>query len=497
MRISKLIARLGARASLILGVIAVLLALPSAALAAPWLKAETPRFTIYSTSSEETLRKYAERVELLDAVFWEVYGLERPAPPPRKLPIYLVAEPKQLRLVAPGLAENVVGFYASDPAEIYAMGLSDPGNDYVLLHEYIHHVMLQYFPYGYPAWFVEGYAEYFMNTTVDESSIKVGLVTGRLDDLIGAWLPFDEVLSKRVDEIPKARRSTFYGQSWLMTHYLLSDPQRSEQLKAYLTALSQGKDSVEAMQKATGLSPDGWKARLRTYIKGQLRYTQLKRSDFPKASVEITTLPVSTETLLLDDLHVKTGVSPQYRQALLAQIQTKAKSYPGDAFAQFALARAEITLGDPLAGAAILKARLAANPKDVEALALEADRLMTLGDATPAKRIELYNQAGALLATAFKLNPSRYQTLIAFARSRSNEANYPSDNTLAALLTALRLAPQIGEVRLQAADGLIKRGRTKEAGVVLTPLANSPHGGPLAKKAQDLLASIASLKPAG
>jgi hypothetical protein len=493
--IFKILARVGAKAFLTLGVAAVLLASPAAAWAAPWLRAETPRFVIYSNGSEDTLRKYAERVELLDAVFWAVYGLERPTPPPRKLPIYLVADIKQLRMVYPDLPDGVAGYYSADSAETYAMGLSDAGNDYVLLHEYIHHLMLQYFPYGYPAWFVEGYAEYFMNTSVSDSTVQVGLVTGRLDDLIGNnWLPFDDMLSKRVNEIPQTRRGTFYAQAWLMTHYLVSDPARAEQLRAYLTALSQGQNSLDAMQKATGLTPDAWKNRMRTYVSGQLRYTQLKRADFPTAPVEIIKLPPSTEDLLLDDMHVKTGVGKAYREGLLAQIRTKAARYPDDAFAQFALARAEVEIGDPQAGAAILKRRLTANPKDVEAIALEARRLMAEGDATSAVRAERYNQAGALLATAFKLDPARYQTLFDFAQSRSGEANYPSDNTLTALLMALKLAPQVGEIRMQAAQGLIKRNRTKEATAVLVPLANSPHGGALAKQAQDLLATIS---PAG
>lgn len=475
-----------------LGVLMAVLAFPAAAQTS-WQRAETPRFTIYSSSDEKTLREYAERIELLDAVFWEVYGLRRPAPPARKLPIYLVAEPRQLRLVSPGLADNVVGFYSADHYDIFAMGLSDSGNDYVLLHEYIHHLMLQNFPFGYPAWFVEGYAEYFMNSTVNASSIQVGLVTGRLGNLVGdTWLSMDDVLSKRVNDIPQGARGAFYAQSWLLTHYMISDPQRAEQLKAYLTALSQGKESVDAMQQATGLSPDAWKKRLRTYLSGQLRYTQLKRADFPKASVEIVKLPPSADDLLLDDLHVKTGVSPQFKESLLAKIRTKSARYPDDAFAQMALARAEVALGDPLIGAAILKRRLAANPKDVEAMALEADRLMAQGDAAPAQRQALYNQAGALLATAYKLDPARYQTLLEFARSKSGEANYPSDNTLQALLMALKLAPQVGEIRLQAADGLMTRGRNREAAQVLMPLANSPHGGAAAKQAQDMLVKIAA-----
>ncbi len=490
MRISKFLARLGAKAFLVLGLVAVLVGLPSPTLAAPWLKAETPRFTVYSNGSEATLRKYAERIELLDAVFWQVYGLERPAPPPRKLPIYLVADNKQLRLVSPSLPDGIVGFYSADPREIFAMGLSGGGNEYVVMHEYIHHVMLQYFPYGYPAWFVEGYAEYFMNTSITDSAIQVGVTTNRAGDLDDDWLPFDDMLSKRVFEIPAAKRSKFYAQAWLMTHYLVSDPARAEQLKAYLTAIGQGQNSIDAMRQATGLTSEAWESRMRTYGGAQMRYTQFKRSDFPKVEVEISKLPPSTEDLLLDDLNVKTGVSEQNRATLVAQIRAKAARFPDDAFAQFALTRAEVTIGDPRVGATMLKARLAANPKDVETLALEAERLMAEGDKTPALRAERYNQAGALLAVAFKLDPNRYQTLFAFVQSRSGETNYPSDNTLTALLMALKLAPQVDAIRLEAGRCLIKRGRNHEAIAVLLPLANSPHGNALAKQAQDLLATI-------
>jgi hypothetical protein len=391
----------------------------------------------------------------------------------------------------------VVGFYASGSDTVFAKALAGDGQDYILLHEYAHHLMLQHFPYGYPAWLVEGYAEYFMGTTIEDASIKVGFAPmGRSYELNSQlWLPWDTVLTKRVSDMPAGRTSLFYAQSWLLTHYLLSDAQRSKQLQAYLTAVGQGQPSVAAMEGATATKIDSWDRRLRTYGGGQMPYVQFKKSQFEKVTPTITSLSAGASDLLLDDLHLRSGVEETAKAGLLADIRAKAARHTSDAFAQLALARAEIQLGDPEAGDRLLKAYTTAHPKDVEALALEAERLMNQGDKTPARQVELYTQAGNVLMAAFKLDPNRYQTLAAFARSRRIEPNYPSDNTLTALLTALKLAPQVGENRLAAADGLIRRSRQRDAMIVLAPLANNPHDSALSKKARELMATIGASKP--
>jgi tetratricopeptide (TPR) repeat protein len=485
------------RARLASAILMLCLAIAAPAGAETWLRTETPRFILYSNGGEQTLRDYAERLELLDATFWEVYGLPRPPPPSRKLPIYLVNDISGLREVAPKLLGTAVGFYSADAGETFAMALARRGNDYVLLHEYVHHLTFQNFPFGYPAWFVEGYAEYFMTTTVDESDIKVGLASGRAEQLpIETWLPMQDVLSKRVGEVPYAQRDIFYAQSWLLTHYLVSDPKRAQQLQAYLTALGRGENSVAAMEAATGVKTDTWQRRLLAYLKGQTPYVQFKKSQFPETKVEVTRLSPGVSALLLDDLHVRSGVAEEYKAPLLADIRRKVAQYPDEPFAQLAQARAEILMGDPSVAAAILRKQLTANPRNVDALAAQADLLMALGDKTPAKKADYYNQAGSVLVAAFKLDPGRYQTLLAFARSRVVEPDYPSDNTLTALLTTVKLAPQVGIARLDAAEALVARGRDRDAVVVLTPLANSPHESGEAKRAREMLARIGTPKQA-
>ena len=94
----------------------------------------------------------------------------------------------------------------------------------VLLHEYAHHFMLENFPTAYPAWFVEGWAEYFMTAEINGAKIKVGgFNPARAYGVLGeTWLPLEQVLSKTTSETDPERRNVYYAQSWLLMHYMLN-----------------------------------------------------------------------------------------------------------------------------------------------------------------------------------------------------------------------------------------------------------------------------------
>ena len=478
-------------ARIVSGVVLLAAALAGPALAGEtWTKAETRHFIVYSDGDAGALRKSAETLESFDDLFWTLYGLEAPSEPEAKLKVYMVGSVGDLRRVAPSMAGGVVGFYIASPDETFALSIRGAGQS-VLQHEYVHHLMLRHFPAVYPAWFVEGYAEYLMTADIKDKSADVGKPDeGRRYELTNSkWLPITDILGEEVSAIPEAKRSTFYAQAWLLTHYFLSEPARMPQFQAYIAAISNGEKSVDAMTKATGMTPQALEKALHLYYAGASHYREIDRSKRPKPEVVITTLPPSAE-LMLEDLDVRTGVPDDSKAAILADIRARARAYPDDAFAQVALARAEIVLGDPTVGAAILKKRLAADPRDVEALALEAQRLVAAGDADTAHQQADYDQAGALLAQAFKLDPTRYQTLYAFAETRRLDPHYPSDNALQALLISFKQAPQVATIRMETAHALIARGKKAEARALLQPLVNDPHGGGAAEAAKALLKSI-------
>ena len=98
----------------ILAALAAALALFAPGLAqAKWLKAETPRFILYSNGSEQTLREYAVKLEDYDTLLRAFFGLNPEGLPARKLEMYLVADTLDIRRLSPGVSDSLGGFYSA------------------------------------------------------------------------------------------------------------------------------------------------------------------------------------------------------------------------------------------------------------------------------------------------------------------------------------------------------------------------------------------------
>lgn len=83
----------------ILAVLAAAAALCAPGMAqAKWLRAESPRFIIYSDGNESQLRKYVEQMEVFDSLLRIRHGLPENGVPARKLPIYLVTSRAELQV---------------------------------------------------------------------------------------------------------------------------------------------------------------------------------------------------------------------------------------------------------------------------------------------------------------------------------------------------------------------------------------------------------------
>jgi hypothetical protein len=87
---------------------------------------------------------------------------------------------------------------------------------------------------SYPAWYVEGFAEYFMTATFFPTRVDFGLFdAGRAYSLSQQWLNWDRVIGRETAKLRSADVLMFYAQSWLLTHYMFRAPGMSEKLNAY------------------------------------------------------------------------------------------------------------------------------------------------------------------------------------------------------------------------------------------------------------------------
>lgn len=462
---------------------------PAAAQAAGWVKAETERFVVYGHGREAQVRDLAMRLSVYDAVL----RLVNPATPttqPRKLNVYLVRGTPEIRRVWPKAANNLGGFYTARDGGVFALADdSQPplARDDLLFHEYAHAFMLENFPAAYPGWFVEGWAEYFSTVDVSAKRADLGRYNpGNLYTLFAAdWLPWETVVTKATWEVPGKDTNVYYAQSWLLMHYMRSDPERSAQLTQATRAIAAGEHPVKALEQATGRPLADIGRSVRLYKKLPMFAINNPLPNPPE--IVVSTLPPSAEDFLLYDLRMTGSMSDPSDAEALADIRKRAALWPGDRMAELSLARAEFTYGDVSAGEAIIARRLQQDPKDVEALLVAGQGQLRAGDRDKSQYEARYNAARPYLVKAYKLDQDDYRILLAYARSRTVDPAYPNANDVNALLTVRAMAPTVDIASLMAGQALLAVGRKADAMAVLSIVANNPHGGGAARAAQALM----------
>lgn len=458
----------------VLGLLTLVMAATPAS--AEWRRADTPRFIVYSDGDPNQLRDAALQLELYESALRLMHRLDANGAPKQRIAIYLVRNHDGLTAVEPGLPDEVAGFYQATNDEIFALAIRERRDLSTLLHEYAHHFMIGSFATGFPSWFVEGYAEYFASAQLQPKRMVVGEVNRDRGDWLtyGQWLPLQLILTRRPFEFqdPKAV-SMYYAQSWLLTHWFLSDPSRTPILYAYIDRLRAGMDPVEAMESASGLSIAQLDRQQREYARQRLAIKIITGDQFPQPEVRMTTLSRGEGDMLL--LGLKLSSTSGEDKALLGEIQRRAALYPDDRFAQLLLARAELRQGDKAVARELLERRLAETPEDVDVLRLLGETLWEQAHDDQTNVLPLVRDARRHLAKAYQIEPNDYRTLMLLAATRQVAPNYPTDNDMETLLAGMDLAPQVAPLRIMAAQARARRDEYREAIDLLQPLAASPH----------------------
>jgi len=492
-----------------------------AAVAAPagannWVRADSAHFTVFSDIGAKNAQAYLMKLEQYRYVLSGFYGITKDddASTP-KLRFYFVDTLDDLRQTNPEAENNLAGYYKGCAEGEGAVGLYEDGQiqqtqnvksqeenptQAVLFHEYAHDFMFQHSDKAYPHWFVEGFAEFYSTTKIQGDEAIVGMAfSWRVNTLMYgsrsisyADLLRDTWRPKQGEPSPELV-GAFYAQSWLLTNYVLSDPQRHKQFAAFLDAYHGGEDPVEAFEKVFGIKVKDLDNVLQSYF-NKMQATEYRIRDMPTPVVTTTPLPPSARKLLLWDADDRMCPAPQDRQALLAKIQTEAAKYPGDAFAEDVLARAEIVIGDESQALDYLKQRVAAHPDDAEGYFMlgETWYLMTIHKRIlPGETPESQKAAArAALGKSYQLDPLYAPNLYYYSLALAVPGQPPSDNMIAAAMEAQALAPSVETYALRAANLLAVRDRLPEAKEMLIPLASNPHAPKLAAWAANIIAVI-------
>ena len=481
----------------LLGFILLCLTLGASPARADWLRAESPNFIVYSEESESRLRERVALLENFDRLLRIITTVNDP-PAPTKLHVYVVSGPDDLRAIQPAPA-GIVGYYIATPYGIAALvdrlaggagtrEFRERAAEETLLHEYAHHFMRQYRANAYPAWYVEGFAEYFATATFRNRSIDIGNFSqGRAYSIVeGQWLPIDRVLFGTVEGLSREQMSQFYAQSWLLTHYFYSTPERQAALRRYLVAARAGDRA--ALEQATGLTTEQLNEELRRYIRGgQIRYRRLTLEEAQAPPpINVTRLPPAADDMMLFEAALRLGLSDDEAPSYLERIRAAAARHPGDAFAQRVLAHAEALHGDGAVADRILDPLIAAAPGDVELMYFKGMRhLRAASDSDDDGRHG--SAARTWFTRAHRADENHFQTLYRYAEAMRGQPGYVSENTENVLLLAHQLAPQVAEITMNAAIMLINRRKYAEAEALLRPLSVDPHNAGLAEAAKQLI----------
>lgn len=463
---------------------------------AEWLVAESPRFIIYSEGNERALRAYAQKLESYDRALRLQLNLNLDAAPGRKLPIYLLGAGGDLNLVRPGINRTVQGFYLATDEDIFAIARATEIGDAVVLHEYAHHFMMQNASTGYPSWFVEGFAEYYMTAQIEADRVSLGKADeNRIYWLTNSpWIRLSELLGKRPFEVSSVQRMTYYPMAWLLTHWFLSDDSRREQLGAYLVKVKNGGDPVSSMEEATGMPLNQLERQLERHIRGRLPYYRIN-AEFPSVPITVRKMDRTPGDLLLLGQRLKT--SREESEQTLAMARSLSGPAAESSAGRLLLGHAELHFGDAARGEALLRALVADEPGNVEALQYLASHRLSQAREDADRGPALVAEARAWLDQARATDPADYRTLMLSAQTGQFSTDYPTQQDLDTWILAYRAAPQLGEIRVQAAQALMHRGRNREAIFLLEPVAGDPHGGSGAAFARRLIDQANGGPPAG
>lgn len=465
-----------------------------AALATPaeakWLRADSDNFIIYSEGSEKSVRDFAGKLERFDATLRLRFGLSGEKEPNR-LTVYLVERAADAgKLTAGRLGPSIAGFYVPDPEGSYAVSNREatvikdtPEWQQTLFHEYCHHFMRRYLPAAFPAWFIEGFAEYY--STADftkEGKAEIGKPPyGRAYGLLEMpKIPAETLLFQRPATMKNsAQMDVYYGRAWLLTHMLYNDPAHAGRLGAYIDAINKG---VEAQKAATDTLGDlaQLDRDLNAYLKRRLTY-RTSAAPMPVAGViTIAALSPADDAMLPLQLERKSAGGDEERIVKVRDSLAKlAAQYPGDADIWYEFAMAEWDRGkekrNATAARAAIDKALAIEPKHVRAnVLLGRIMLASLREKDDPSAAD-WNAARKPIILANNSNPDDPVPLYAYYESFADEGRAPPSIAIDGLARSFALAPENGQVRVTYAFALAGRGEFDKAIRIAKVIAFDPH----------------------
>ena len=472
---------------------ALLLAIAAPAAAnAEWREATTNHFVVYSEGGEQELRDDAAKLEKFDYVLRAYHNVTAP-PSPIKLKVYLLPTIAAVGRMAG--SEGVAGYYISDARGLMMVGTHDTGRrlgsdartaqayadidaESILLHEYTHHFMYQYFPATYPTWYSEGFAEFWGATDIlDKDVVEIGLPANPrfLSFSYNRWLTLDKLLkAQSYADVPEV--DLLYAQGWLMLRHAFENPARRKQIQVYLNAINGGATYEQAAKTAFG-DVGAYNDELFGYAgRGKFSILRLPFKKIDVGPIAVRKVGPAEDAMMAHAIKLAAGISRREAPEVAAEVRETASRFPDDPFALALLAEAERLAGKHDAAAAAADRLLRIAPNDPRGLVqrglAEVARLRTASSSGA----QAWAAARQYLVRAIQVTPNDPIALEAFYDSHAASGGLAPDEAQAALYRAMELAPSDADLRYKVAADFEQRDMIEDAIAIIRPPAyRLPH----------------------
>ncbi|MEA3053006.1 MAG: hypothetical protein QOG72_1909 [Sphingomonadales bacterium] len=480
------------------------LAAPAPALA-EWREASSRHFLVYSGGSVQSVQAFATKLEKFDKAMRLRLGFaDEDLGPGNRVTVFVVDDIAAVQRLARARGSGVAGFYKGRAGRSIAViprvsglgGMNDLDPATILLHEYSHHMMLQNVAAAYPAWFREGFAEFYSTARFEkDGSIGFGAAANhRAWALIGMDpLPIEMLFDPTRRKLTSREwEATIYGRGWLLTHYLTFERSRTGQLAAYLDAVNAGKGSLEAARAVFG-DLKALDRELKGYlVRRQIPYLPMKAELLVIQPVAVRTLRPGEAAIMELRMRSQVGVTTEDAARVARDMRKAAAEWPDDPAVQAALAEAEFDAGDLDAADSAAARAIAADSKNVGALTYRAQVAFERAKASAPGDESRWKAVRRLIGQANRADPNNPEPLILYYQSFAAQGVAPTSLAVEGLLQAFALAPQDAELRMNAARQLLVDNKVAQARRALAPIAYDPHGGKLGEMVAAVIARLDS-----
>jgi hypothetical protein len=326
-----------------------------------WIRVNSSHFSVLTDAGEKKGHDVIVRFEQMRGVFSQLLSRSK-VNMSEPIDIIALKSDKEYSLLAPirqGQPIDPPGFFIGGDDRVFiVLNVFEEESWRAVAHQFAHYLLNYNYP-PTPAWFDEGFAEYFSSMRPDAKQVQIGadpeLNLAWKEDLIGnqlevrslprsltdllsgpVWLSMQDLFTMRhnIANYQEGSHNTlFYAQSWITMHFLLNSNRLPQTGMLFDLVLNQKVPVNDAIQKAYGMTPAQFEAEVKKYFKAQEPlFVALDRSKQPgtlDAGGQTSSLPLP---MTADEVGVsRIDISDPEGRSLVAEMELRLPEHRGQA----------------------------------------------------------------------------------------------------------------------------------------------------------------------